>query len=280
MKLSVDRREDDLPPTSSAVPRIHLAGAVPVMPGLAPVTLSSPTKRSNGYHGTNGNNQSTAAELAEAIDGIQLNSGRLQHTPVIPLNGGVGETVTVQRSEPKIESEFIEDENGKLIKRTTKRTQVVTTKTYSERYINPELLVLPCLPVHFHPTGQVYRLVIYYFNSARDLVIFPIPERVRRRNFKGDTAGPSGHGNYYQFAQPTTAPPFFRRISQSSPTASFGRYWQAVPNGGNPLPQQQQQQWYQQWAQRSFQLHPSVVQSLSTTVLLSPTLPPYAPRRS
>ncbi|VDL61034.1 unnamed protein product [Hymenolepis diminuta] len=45
---------------------------------------------------------------------------------------------TVQRSEPKIESEFIEDENGKLIKRTTKRTQVVTTKTYSERYINPE----------------------------------------------------------------------------------------------------------------------------------------------
>ncbi|VUZ42998.1 unnamed protein product [Hymenolepis diminuta] len=138
MKPSIDRREDDLPATSSAVPRIHLAGAVPVMPGLAPVALSSPTKRSNGYHGINGNHQPTPTELAEAIDGIQLSPGRLQHTPVIPLNGGVGETVTVQRSEPKIESEFIEDENGKLIKRTTKRTQVVTTKTYSERYINPE----------------------------------------------------------------------------------------------------------------------------------------------
>lgn len=93
MKPSIDRREDDLPATSSAVPRIHLAGAVPVMPGLAPVALSSPTKRSNGYHGINGNHQPTTTELAEAIDGIQLSPGRLQHTPVIPLNGGVGETV-------------------------------------------------------------------------------------------------------------------------------------------------------------------------------------------
>lgn len=94
MKPSVDRREDDLPPASNAVPRIHLAGAVPVMPGLAPVALASPSKRSNGYHGTNGTqHQQTTAELAEAIDGIQLSPGRLQHTPIIPLNGGVGETV-------------------------------------------------------------------------------------------------------------------------------------------------------------------------------------------
>ncbi|VDD81838.1 unnamed protein product [Mesocestoides corti] len=34
---------------------------------------------------------------------------------------------------------MLEDEDGKIIKRTTKRTQVVTTKTYSERYIQPEV---------------------------------------------------------------------------------------------------------------------------------------------
>ncbi|KAH9281428.1 Band 4.1-like protein 2 [Echinococcus granulosus] len=141
MKPSVDRREDDLSPTAHVAPRLHLAGAVPVMPGLTSV-LSPPPKRvapktpsmGNGYH-TNGDH----TELADAIDGIQLSPSRRQHP--IPLNSGVGETVTVQRSEPKIESELIEDENGKIIKRTTKRTQVVTTKTYSERFIQPESFI-------------------------------------------------------------------------------------------------------------------------------------------
>ncbi|KAL5106279.1 hypothetical protein TcWFU_006249 [Taenia crassiceps] len=141
MKPSVDRREDDLSPTAHVAPRLHLAGAVPVMPGLAPI-LSSPTKRvpssipstNNGYH-ANGDH----TELADAIDGIQLSPSRRQHP--IPLNSSLGETVTVQRSEPKIESELIEDESGKIIKRTTKRTQVVTTKTYSERFIQPESFI-------------------------------------------------------------------------------------------------------------------------------------------
>lgn len=92
MKPSVDRREDDLPPTSNAVPRIHLAGAVPVMPGLAPPLLASPKKRSNDYHDTNGTQKPHAA-LASAIDGIQLSPARLQHAPIIPINGGVDETV-------------------------------------------------------------------------------------------------------------------------------------------------------------------------------------------
>uniref|UniRef100_A0A5K3F3D6 Band 4.1 C-terminal domain-containing protein n=1 Tax=Mesocestoides corti TaxID=53468 RepID=A0A5K3F3D6_MESCO len=139
IKPSVDRREDDLSPSTHIVPRLHLAGAVPVMPGLAP-PLSSPQRSThhaippgaNGYH-SNGHH----AVLADAIDGIQLSPSR-RHP--IPLDG-VNETVTVQRSEPKIESELLEDEDGKIIKRTTKRTQVVTTKTYSERYIQPETFI-------------------------------------------------------------------------------------------------------------------------------------------
>lgn len=141
MKPSVDRREDDLSPATHVAPRLHLVGAVPVMPGLTPM-LSSPAKRAplstpstnNGFH-ANGDH----AELSDAIDGIQLSPSRHQHP--ISLNSGVGETVTVQRSEPKIESELIEDETGKIIKRTTKRTQVVTTKTYSERFIQPESFI-------------------------------------------------------------------------------------------------------------------------------------------
>nr|CAH8868828.1 unnamed protein product [Trichobilharzia regenti] len=46
-----------------------------------------------------------------------------------------GEVVSVERSEPHIETETYYDENGKLIKRTVKRSEVTTTKTVSERII-------------------------------------------------------------------------------------------------------------------------------------------------
>lgn len=96
MKPSVDRREDDLSPAANVAPRLHLAGAVPVMPGLTPI-LSSPAKRAplstpstnNGYH-ANGDH----TELADAIDGIQLSPSRRQHP--IPLNSGIGETVVCE----------------------------------------------------------------------------------------------------------------------------------------------------------------------------------------
>ncbi|CAH8653966.1 unnamed protein product [Schistosoma haematobium] len=42
---------------------------------------------------------------------------------------------SIERSEPQIETETFHDENGKMIKRTVKRSEVTTTKTVSERII-------------------------------------------------------------------------------------------------------------------------------------------------
>ncbi|VDO90804.1 unnamed protein product [Schistosoma mattheei] len=43
--------------------------------------------------------------------------------------------LSIERSEPQIETETFHDENGKMIKRTVKRSEVTTTKTVSERII-------------------------------------------------------------------------------------------------------------------------------------------------
>nr|AAW25734.1 SJCHGC08711 protein [Schistosoma japonicum] len=42
---------------------------------------------------------------------------------------------SIERSEPHIETETYYDGNGKMIKRTVKRSEVTTTKTVSERII-------------------------------------------------------------------------------------------------------------------------------------------------
>ncbi|CAL8075999.1 unnamed protein product [Calicophoron daubneyi] len=54
-----------------------------------------------------------------------------------------GEVVSVERSEPQVKTDSYYDANGKLIKRTIKRSEVTTTKTISERIIRGTVAEAP-----------------------------------------------------------------------------------------------------------------------------------------
>lgn len=151
---SVDRHEEDVAvisntrATISKPPLMHLIGGVP-MPGMVPANLSaSPTRNvgdpgcrlSNGTSRPNGSLGRAVLPTTTGGSPTRVNvhvdsNGHVSPTATLSSLNGVNEVVVVERCEPQIESGCYVDENGKIIKRTVKRTKVVTTKTYSKRLL-------------------------------------------------------------------------------------------------------------------------------------------------
>ncbi|TPP58639.1 Band 4.1 protein 2 [Fasciola gigantica] len=99
--------------------------ALPPVHTNLPAVSSTPTSQSPNGSGVEAPPSTTNATSSTPIF-------ELRDYPRRVLNG---ETVSVERSEPQVETESFYDENGKLIRRTIKRSEVTTTKTVSERII-------------------------------------------------------------------------------------------------------------------------------------------------
>ncbi|VDM02757.1 unnamed protein product [Schistocephalus solidus] len=119
LKPFVDHRDEEL--LSSRTQKLQLAGAVPI-PGMTGVTnfsAASPRKATFDVDGAGGR-----CAPNDSID------GSLPPTNAVIVH-------TIHRSPPTVYSECYEDKDGKIVKKTTKHTQVITTKTFHERYVAP-----------------------------------------------------------------------------------------------------------------------------------------------
>ncbi|VDP66168.1 unnamed protein product [Echinostoma caproni] len=83
---------------------------------------------------------------------------------------------SVQRSEPQVETESFYDENGKLIRRTIKRSEVTTTKTVSERIIAGTIDPNHALDMALHEVTKLDRDTSVLNNTVGQVEIRTKPE--------------------------------------------------------------------------------------------------------
>ncbi|VDN12160.1 unnamed protein product [Dibothriocephalus latus] len=137
MKPFVDHRDEELLATKAQ--KLHLAGAVPIpgMTGVGNFSAASPQQAALADNGTGRRcapNDSVGSSLPPTNTVVVHVSPKRQSPQSL---NGLNESVTVVRSPPTVYSECYEDKDGKKIKKTTKHTQVITTKTFRERYATP-----------------------------------------------------------------------------------------------------------------------------------------------